>query len=159
MEYLVYLALSGGVLLFDQLTKYWAVTNLNWQKPIVVWPVLNWALTYNRGAAFSILNNRHDWTKIFFVSFGALMSIVLLVWIAIEKSKKNRLECVSLSFILGGAVGNLFDRLHYGYVIDFIQLHIGSYYWPVFNVADSFICIGALMMLTLTLIEYKKSAR
>ena len=159
MRYLQYIVLSLLVLTLDQVTKWWAVTSLDWHNPQPILSILNFALTYNRGAAFSLLNNNSQWTHVFFISLTIIISLVLLVWLKKSVNRKQTMECVGLSLILGGAWGNLFDRFYYGYVIDFIDVHLGSYHWPVFNVADSAICIGAITVLIIAFYDQKKFSK
>jgi signal peptidase II len=134
------------MILLDQLSKYWALVQLTMYQPVVVFPVLNWTLAYNSGAAFSFLHQAGEWHRWLFAGFSAVMSMVLFGAIWLTESTK-RVQLLALSLILGGAVGNLIDRVSMGYVIDFIQVHYKNYYWPVFNIADSVICIGALLLL------------
>lgn len=159
MKYLKFIVLAVVVLTLDQITKFWAVSHLDWHHPREVLPILNFALTYNRGAAFSVLNNTSNWTHVFFVSLTLVISVVLLVWLKKSLNRKQTMECIGLSMILGGAWGNLFDRFYYGYVIDFIDVHVGPYHWPVFNIADTAISIGAIIVLVIALRDQKKLAR
>ena len=133
------------MILLDQATKYWALLELSPYHAVEVLPVLNWTLAYNSGAAFSFLHEAGGWHRWLFTGFSAVVSVVLIV--VIEKTAAvKRLQLWALSLILGGAVGNLIDRASMGYVIDFIQVHYHVYYWPVFNVADSAICVGAFLL-------------
>ena len=129
----------------DQLSKYWVLRTLIPYQPQPVFPMVNMTLAYNTGAAFSFLSGTGDWHRWFFTGFSMVMSIVLVVWI-IRLSTTARLQLVGLSLILGGAVGNLIDRLLLGHVIDFIDVYYTHYHWPVFNVADSAICVGGLLL-------------
>lgn len=142
----LWFSLALFMILLDQLSKYWALIKLSIYHPVVVLPVLNWTLAYNSGAAFSFLHQAGEWHRWLFAGFSTVMSVVLVGAIWLTESTK-RVQLLALSLILGGAVGNLIDRVSLGYVIDFIQVHYKNYYWPVFNVADSVICIGALLLL------------
>jgi signal peptidase II len=128
-----------STVLLDQLTKLLAYKNLllNQSVPLIK-GIFHLTLVYNRGGAFGILKNQ---TQLFI--FTSIFAIILIV-LSLKKNKykKHFLYSVSLSFILGGALGNLIDRVTLGYVIDFLDLHI----WPVFNVADSAITIGAVLL-------------
>ncbi len=149
MRYMQFLLGSMFVLLLDQLTKFWAISNLNWHQSYPINAFLNFTLTYNRGAAFSFLNNNQKFTHYFFIILVSAISIGMLIWLKRSLARKRILEATGLTLILGGALGNLYDRLYYGYVIDFIDVHIGGYHWPVFNLADSAICIGAAIVLVI----------
>ncbi len=133
------------VVFIDQASKYWASIALSPYQPKAVIPMLNLVLAYNTGAAFSFLSGAGEWHRWFFSSFSALMSTVLIIWMFRLKSTAY-LQLAALSLVLGGAIGNLIDRFYYGYVIDFIDLYYKNYHWPVFNVADSAICLGAFLL-------------
>ena len=133
------------MIVLDQATKYGAVLQLNPYQSVKVLPVLNWTLAYNSGAAFSLLHEAGSWHRWLFAGFSAVVSVLLMLVIARTEPEK-RLQLWALSLILGGAIGNLIDRASTGYVIDFIQVHYQNYYWPVFNMADSAICVGAFLL-------------
>ncbi len=137
--------LSGSVVVLDQLTKFLAETLLVMHQPVPVLPSFNLMLTYNPGAAFSFLAGAGGWQRWFFLGLGAAISIVLIVWLTRLRLGEKRLA-LALALILGGAVGNLIDRVWIGQVIDFIQLYYDRWYWPAFNVADSAITIGATLL-------------
>lgn len=134
------------VILFDQVSKYAALKTLTAYHPKAIMPMLNLTLAFNTGAAFSFLSDAGLFGAYFFAIFSGLMSIAITVWM-IRLPSKDYLSLCSLSFILGGALGNLIDRVLLGHVIDFIECYVGNYHWPVFNLADSAICIGALLLL------------
>ena len=113
---------------------------------IAVLPFFNITLAYNHGAAFSFLASESGWQRWFFTGLAVVVSIVLLVWLKRLKTDA-KLEAISLALILGGALGNVIDRVVHGYVIDFIDVYYGTYHWPAFNVADSAICIGAILLI------------
>ena len=138
-------ALAFLVVVIDQATKYWASLTLSPYQPKAVMPMLNLVLAYNTGAAFSFLSGAGEWHRWFFSSFSALMSIVLITWMFRLKSAAY-LQLAALSLVLGGAIGNLIDRFFLGYVIDFIDLYYKNHHWPVFNIADSAICLGAFLL-------------
>jgi signal peptidase II len=133
------------VVLCDQLTKYEAFQRLIPYSPKAIWPMLNLTLAFNTGAAFSFLSGTGSWGTWFFTVFSALMSFAIAIWM-FSLPKTARLQLIALSLILGGAVGNLIDRVLLGHVIDFVDFYIGNYHWPVFNLADSAICIGAVVL-------------
>jgi signal peptidase II len=134
------------VLLLDQATKVWAEAALGYGQPVVLLPFLNLTLVYNLGAAFSFLADAGGWQRSFFIVLSSAVSLVLVVWIW-RLPPGARLLGGALALVLGGAVGNLVDRLAYGHVIDFIDLHAGGWHWPAFNVADSAITCGVLLLL------------
>ena len=141
----IWYCLSGLIFSLDQLTKYFAEIQLNAYQPYPVLSVLNLTLAYNTGAAFSFLSHTGIWHRWFFASFSFGMSIFFVVWIARLKPK-DYLQLTALSLILGGTLGNFYDRIVFGQVIDFIQVHYKTHYWPVFNLADSAICLGAMLL-------------
>lgn len=137
--------LSGSLVLLDQFTKHLAEAWLEMHQPVPVLPSFNLMLTYNTGAAFSFLRDAGGWQRWFFLSLGVAVSIGLIVWLRRLKPEEKRLAA-ALALILGGAVGNLIDRVWLGQVVDFIQLYYQDWYWPTFNVADSAISIGAVLL-------------
>jgi len=107
---------------------------------------LCFSLSYNTGAAFSFLGGAGGWQRWFFVGLAALVSIIIYSWL--KKLDRSQAWLASaLALILGGAIGNVIDRIYHGYVIDFIQWYYASYYWPSFNIADAAICIGAAILI------------
>ncbi|BDX22158.1 lipoprotein signal peptidase [Polynucleobacter sp. TUM22923] len=141
LSFLRYLAIATITLLLDQLSKWSALGNLQMGVPEPVLPFLNWLLLMNPGAAFSFLAQSSGWQRWFFTILGLLASAYIL-WL-LYKSQEDRLLCWALSLILGGALGNVLDRIMYGAVVDFIDVHYQNWHWPAFNIADSAICIGA----------------
>lgn len=137
--------LSVLVIALDQATKTLAETLLVMHRPVPVLPSFNLMLTYNPGAAFSFLADAGGWQRWFFLGLGAAVSIGLSVWLHRLKPEEKRLA-LALALILGGAVGNLLDRVWLGQVIDFIQLYYDRWYWPAFNIADSAITLGAMLL-------------
>jgi signal peptidase II len=139
------LALSGGLLILDQLTKFIARTELQlWQiKPFCGhW---NWTLIYNEGAAFSLLANQNGWQKYFFATIALVVALGLIYYILAKPC--TLISGLGFSLILSGASGNLVDRVLAGKVTDFIDWYIGNYHWPAFNLADSLISIGIALLL------------
>ena len=133
------------IIALDQASKYWAIIALSPFQPEAVMPMFNFTLAFNSGAAFSFLSQAGDWHRWLFAAFSLVMSIVLSI--AITRSvPAKRLQLLALALILGGAVGNLIDRTFFGYVIDFIDIYYKSHHWPVFNIADSAICVGAFLL-------------
>jgi len=138
--------LSLLVILFDQVSKHLVLKHLYFSESITLCPFASITLVSNRGAAFSFLDNASGWQNVFFMVFAFCVCAGLLFWVMRLKSV-NRMVLCGVGFVIGGAVGNVMDRVHYGYVIDFIDVHIKQYHWPVFNVADSAITLGVLCIL------------
>lgn len=137
---------STLVILVDQLTKHWALTHLEPSIEQAICPWFNFTLGFNTGAAFSFLNEAGPWHHYFFALFSLAMSAALMIWI-LRISPQERGQLAGISLILGGALGNFIDRLHYGHVIDFIDVYYRHYHWPAFNVADSAIVVGAILLM------------
>ncbi len=153
-----FFTLSVVVVLLDQASKFWVLARFREYEVLEVWPVFNLTLVFNRGAAFSFLADAGGWQHYLFIGLASLVSIVLVVWI--RKSAVERpLEALALSFILGGAVGNLIDRLRLGKVVDFLQWHWQEHYFPSFNLADAAITLGVGLMLLDWLLETRRQAR
>ena len=150
-----WLWLSGVVLLLDQCSKLIADALLQFNQPLQLLPFLDLRKVYNPGAAFSFLSNASGWQRWFFVTLTPFVSLVLVVWLRRLPAGQTRLA-LALSLILGGAAGNLIDRVVYGYVIDFIDLYYGDWHWPVFNVADSAITLGAGLLVLDAILGRKK---
>ena len=138
------LAIATLVLLLDQLSKWSALSNLKLGIPEEVLPFMNWLLLFNSGAAFSFLAQSSGWQRWFFTILGLAASLYIL-WL-LRKNQSDKMLSWALSLILGGALGNVLDRIMYGAVVDFIDLHYGNWHWPAFNIADSAICIGAALI-------------
>lgn len=140
-----WLGLSALVVAIDLATKAWASASIAPGEVRVVTPFLNLVLWHNPGAAFSFLAGAGGWQRWFFVGVTAVVAVVLLAMM--RNQPGNRLLGLALGLVLGGAFGNLWDRLTLGHVVDFIQLHAGGYYWPAFNAADSAITAGVVLLL------------
>ncbi len=134
------------VLVLDQWSKHWFSANLSYGQPWVITDFFNFTLLHNTGAAFSFLSDAGGWQRWAFGAIASVVSVVLVVWIARLEQGKTW-EALALALILGGAVGNLYDRMVLGYVVDFIVVHYERHYWPAFNIADSGICVGAAMLI------------
>lgn len=143
------------VVMLDQLGKlaaeYWLTP---WQA-VPVLPSFNLTLMYNTGAAFSFLAGAGGWQRWFFVVLAAVISVALAVWL-VRLRRGQHWQALALALILGGAVGNLIDRLLYGHVVDFIQLYYQNWYWPTFNLADSAISVGAVLLIIDSLLETRQ---
>ena len=134
-----------AVVAADFLTKRWIEGLLLPGQRIEVTGFFNLVLAYNPGAAFSLLADEPGWQHLFFVGLAVLASVVI-VWL-LGRHRDEGLFCLGLGLILGGAVGNLIDRLQIGAVVDFLSFHAGGWYWPAFNVADSAITVGAVLVI------------
>jgi signal peptidase II len=141
-----WLFLSLFIILFDQYTKWYAGGHLLLHTPYVVNRFFNWYLDFNHGAAWNFLGDQSGWQRWALSGFSATVSIFLLALLR-NTSSEYKMTCASLALLLGGAVGNLIDRLYFGVVTDFIQWHIGTHYWPTFNIADSAVCVGAVLFI------------
>ncbi len=139
-----YLLLALFIFIADQITKWWAQVNLPMGQSLAVTHFLNWTLVYNPGAAFSFLSQAGGWQRWFFTIIG-IVAAVVIIWL-LQKNTHDRPFCIALSLILGGAIGNVLDRLLYGAVVDFIDVHYSGWHWPAFNIADSAISIGATLI-------------
>ena len=130
-------------LILDIITKKYAIDNLILSYPIPVNDFINFSLAFNYGAAFSLLSDAGGWQRWFFIIFSII--IILIIAYIILRDKNS--GYIAFSLILSGAIGNLYDRITFGYVIDFIELHYKNFYWPIFNVADIAITIGVILLL------------
>ncbi len=138
------------IIVLDQLSKVLADHFLHYHQPVQVMPMFNLTLMYNKGAAFSFLANAGGWQRWFFLILTSGVSIFIYLWI--NKLKTHQvLQYTALAFILGGAIGNLIDRAIYGHVIDFLDVYFQQHHWPAFNIADSAITIGAILLIYDTL--------
>ncbi|MFT3905812.1 MAG: signal peptidase II [Steroidobacteraceae bacterium] len=141
-----WLWLSLLLLGLDQLTKYLIVANFDLYETRTLLPVLNLSYWRNTGAAFSFLADKAGWQRWLFSALALGASVALVIWLARLKRSANLLAA-ALAMILSGAIGNLIDRMRLGYVNDFVQVHWGEHYFPAFNVADSAITVGAILLL------------
>ena len=141
-----WLGLALLVVVLDQITKLLADNLLAYGEPLAIFPSFNLTLLYNPGAAFSFLSDASGWQRWFFVVISTAATVFLILWLRRLKSG-HLLLAIALSLVLGGAVGNLIDRLWLGHVVDFIQLYYRGYYWPAFNIADSAISVGAALLI------------
>ena len=145
MKYKSYYLLCLALVIFDQLTKQIVVSLFTLGESTVISSYLSWTYIQNTGAAFSFLSGGGGILKAFLLAVSLFVSAMLMVWI--HKTPAIRRQRLFGQFILlSGALGNLLDRAQYGYVIDFIDVHYQNYYWPVFNVADSLIFIGVILL-------------
>ncbi|MFZ2170915.1 MAG: signal peptidase II [Methylococcaceae bacterium] len=143
---LKWLWLSLLAVILDQGSKLVIDSSMRLYQSIPVMPYFNLTYVHNTGAAFSFLSEAGGWQRWFFAGLAILISAAIAVWLARLKQHEILLA-VALSLVLGGAIGNLIDRLAYGYVIDFLDVYYGDWHWPAFNVADSAITLGVMLML------------
>jgi len=141
-----WLWLSLMVVLLDQASKQLVVASFMLYENQEILPVFNLTLVYNKGAAFSFLSDQSGWQRWFLAGVAAVVTLVMILWLRGLK-QHERLTAMALGLIIGGAVGNLIDRVLFGHVIDFLDFHFGQHHWPAFNVADSAISIGVAIML------------
>lgn len=149
-----WLALTLLVIVADQLTKLWAQTGLTLYQPHELLSVFNLTLAYNHGAAFSFLAGAGGWQRWFLAALALVASLVLLVWLYRLKIGEW-MQAAALALILGGALGNLIDRIQHGYVIDFLDFHWQASHFPAFNLADSAITLGAILIVADMLVGRK----
>ena len=138
-------ALALLVALLDQLVKHWVSASLRYAETRPLTAFFNLVLTHNEGAAFSFLASAAGWQRSFFIAIAliAIVVIVVLLW----RYSGDKLFCLALALILGGAIGNVIDRIALGYVVDFLDFHLAGWHWPAFNLADSAISGGALLLI------------
>ena len=141
---LSWLGLSALVFVLDQWSKAWVLKTLPEHIPVpVIDGFWNWYRTYNKGAAFSFLADAGGWQKWFFVTLAFAIS-GLMVWMLARTQRSDWRSAMPLALVVGGAIGNVIDRLQHGHVIDFVQWYVGEHYWPAFNIADAAVVGGAV---------------
>ena len=145
LSFLRYLAIAIITLLLDQLSKWSALSNLQLGVPEPVLPFMNWLLLFNPGAAFSFLAQSSGWQRWFFTGIGVVAAI-FMVWM-LRSHAGQKLFSLAIALILGGAIGNVVDRLLHGYVVDFLDFYWGAWHFPAFNVADAGISVGAALLI------------
>ena len=153
----VWLWLSLAVIALDQASKAWVVRHLSFHVATPVLPVLDLTLAYNPGAAFSFLADQSGWQRWLLTALALGVAVLIVGYLGRLRARGQGLLCAALALILGGALGNLIDRLRLGYVVDFISAHWHGHYFPAFNVADSSITIGAALLLIDLLREGRRS--
>ncbi|WP_321913967.1 MULTISPECIES: signal peptidase II [unclassified Paraburkholderia] len=139
-----WLGIAVIVILADQLTKIAINKVFSYGEGRVITPFFNLVLVYNKGAAFSFLSAAGGWQRWAFTALGVVAALVICY--LLKRHATQKLFCTALALIMGGALGNVIDRLLYGHVIDFLDFHVGGWHWPAFNLADSAICIGAALL-------------
>ncbi|MEQ8483265.1 MAG: signal peptidase II [Pseudomonadales bacterium] len=150
-----WLALAGLIAAADQLVKGWVERVLALGELVPVLPVLSWVRWHNEGAAFSILSDAAGWQRWFFVVL-AVAFVAFIVYELRRLPAEHRLMGWVYGLIMGGAIGNLIDRLQHGYVVDYVLLHYGGYYFPAFNVADMALTAGAVLWIGVMIAEFRR---
>ena len=138
-----WLGIATIVILLDQLSKITMTKLFTYGESMPVTGFFNLVLAYNKGAAFSFLAAEGGWQRYFFTAIGVVAAIAITVML--KRHAGQRMFCWALALILGGAIGNVIDRIMYGHVIDFLDVYLKDWHWPAFNIADSAICIGAVL--------------
>ncbi|MFC7298811.1 signal peptidase II [Herminiimonas aquatilis] len=151
-----WLGIAAILVILDQITKIAITSTFVYGESLPITPFFNLVLVYNKGAAFSFLATETGWQRHFFTAVGIGASVFIIY--LLKKNPGERLLSWALALILGGAIGNVIDRVLYGHVIDFLDLYIGNRHWPAFNIADSAICIGAVLFVYDELRRGKKPA-
>jgi signal peptidase II len=147
--------LAVFIIAIDQLSKSWVTQIFAYGETLELLPVLNVTLVHNMGAAFSFLSDAGGWQRWFFAAISLVVSAVLVVWLP-RLSGSQRLLATAIALILGGALGNLCDRILLGYVVDFVDVHYQQHHWPAFNVADAAITLGAVLLILESLLAPKQ---
>jgi len=142
---------AAGVVALDQVTKLWAMAALELYQPVALLPFFNLTLLHNTGAAFSLLSSAGGWQRWVFTGLAMAISVVVAIWLT-RVARRARGTATALMLVLGGAIGNLIDRLRLGYVIDFLDFHAAGWHWPAFNLADAAISVGAVLLVGLSLL-------
>lgn len=154
-----WLPFSAALIVLDQATKAWVSRWLEYGETIPVFPMLNITLRHNTGAAFSFLADASGWQRWFFAALAIGVGSAIVVWLRRIDTRINKLLAASLALIFAGAIGNVIDRLRLGHVVDFIHVYWNDAHFPAFNVADSAITVGAILMLLDAFMDGRKEKR
>ena len=149
-----WLGLSGLIIVLDQLTKLWVVSALRLGQSVELTSFFNLVFVYNPGAAFSFLSDAGGWQRWFFVALALAVSVWLTL--LIRSHAAERLLPLAAALILGGALGNVIDRIRFGAVVDFLDVHAAGWHWPAFNVADAAISLGVALLIWQQLFHAEK---
>ena len=143
---LIWLLLSAALIALDQWTKHLAVEHLVYGEPVTfIAGFWNWTLAHNTGAAFSFLANAGGWQHVLFIGLGSVISVMLTIWLS-RTARGAWRSALPFALVIAGALSNVVDRLRFGYVVDFVDWYVGKYHWPIFNIADSCIMVGAFIL-------------
>jgi len=151
-----WLLLAALVIVLDQYSKWLVLQHFELYQTLRLTAWFNLTLAYNTGAAFSFLNDAGGWQRWLFVVLAVVISGVLLVWL--RRAQQLRQQALALALVIGGAIGNVIDRVRLGYVIDFIDWHYRDWHWPVFNLADSAISVGVVLLIADSLLNDRDSS-
>ncbi len=157
VPYVLWIALALVLIAADQISKQYFEQNFEYLQRVNVLPVFDFILIYNQGAAFSMLADGTGWQRWFFLLLGIAASLFILY--LLRKHREQPMFCLALSLILAGAVGNVIDRTLYGHVIDFLLFYWNDAYFPAFNLADTFITIGAILLVLDELLRYLRNRK
>ncbi|WP_438862966.1 signal peptidase II [Neptunicella sp.] len=141
-----WLWLTVLMLVIDQVSKQWVIADMDLYESISVIPMFSITYVQNHGAAFSFLSTEGGWQRWFFTAIALVVSVLILYWLKQCKAEQKLLPA-AFALVLSGALGNVYDRLHYGYVIDFLDVYYQQWHWPTFNIADSAIFVGAVLLI------------
>jgi len=144
-DWRLWLLYSTVVIALDLLTKQWVVQAFSYGDSLPLTSFFNLVRAHNSGAAFSFLAGAGGWQRLFFIAVASIASAVIIY--LLRKHYRETLFCLALSLVLGGALGNLIDRIRWGYVVDFLDFFYGTYHWPAFNVADMAITGGVMLLI------------
>lgn len=151
-----WLPLTAAIIVLDQATKAWIDRHFELYEGVTVLPVLDITRLHNTGAAFSFLAGAGGWQRWFFTILAIGVSAGILVWMKRLHAREQGLLAAGLALVLGGAIGNVIDRMRHGYVVDFVHVHWGSAYFPAFNVADAAITVGAILVILDSFLESRR---
>ncbi len=151
--------LSAVIIVADQLSKHWIVQNFVLFEPHPVLPVLDITRLHNTGAAFSFLADAGGWQRWFFTTLAIAVSIALVHWLRTLDGLRQKILTAGLALVLGGAVGNVIDRVRFGHVVDFVHAHWNGAYFPAFNVADAAISVGAGLIILDAVLDAVRGTR
>lgn len=156
---LIWLVLATIIVFTDQWVKNEILSHFILGQSLTINSFFNLVLVHNAGSSFGFLSEAGGWQRWFLIGVGIVVSLGLFIWFLLQASKNKAqfLPKLAFSLILGGAIGNLIDRFYYGYVIDFIQVHYQNYYWPVFNIADTAISIGVILLILITFFKKNRT--
>ena len=140
-----WLAVATLVIVLDQISKYFISQRFSWGESRTITGFFDLVCAHNSGAAFSLFADQPGWQRGFFITVASLASLLIIY--LLQRNNGSVLSKLALSLILGGALGNLIDRITHGYVVDFLSFHLGAYAWPAFNLADSAITLGAVLFI------------
>ncbi len=151
------LLVASAVIVLDQATKWWVVTIfMNPPRVVDVWPFFNVVMVWNRGVTFGFLGDAPFWGRWAFVGLSLAIVAILLLWL---RKAETRWRAAAIGLIIGGALGNVIDRVNYGAVADFLDFYIGAYHWPAFNIADAAITLGVTIMFFDALFKPKEKVK